>query len=216
MLERYPEPSDWYRIRFSDEVHWVIGPQGSIYIIRRPGERYCSDCIQQRDERSDEEKARRRVHAWAAVGYNFKSELTFYDVPSNNNGKMTQRVYNDQILKPVVKPWLERGDDFALEEDGDSGHGPGKSNIVQQWKDQHKLEHYFNCHSSPDLAPIENCWQPPKQYVKKYPHWDEQNTRELALEGWEKISQDFINKQVNSMPQRLQDCIDMDGQMTGW
>jgi hypothetical protein len=78
------------------------------------------------------------------------------------------------------------------------------------------LKHYFNCHSSPDLTPIENCWQPPKQYVKKFPHWDEINTRELALEGWDKISQSFINERVEAMPKRLQDCIDMDGQMTGW
>ena len=39
---------------------------------------------------------------------------------------MTHQVYIDAILDPVVKPWLERGDDFVLEEDGDSGHGTGK------------------------------------------------------------------------------------------
>jgi hypothetical protein len=45
MKERYPQPQDWYSVRFSDEVHWAVGPQGSIYITRKPGERYCSDCI---------------------------------------------------------------------------------------------------------------------------------------------------------------------------
>ena len=47
-------------------------------------------------------------------------------MPSNSNGKMTHQVYIDAILDPVVKPWLDRGDDFVLEEDGDSGHGTGK------------------------------------------------------------------------------------------
>jgi hypothetical protein len=83
---------------------------------------------------------------------------------------MTQRGYIDQILEPVVKPWLERGDVFVLEEDGDSGHGLGKNNIIRKWKNNNNLKHYFNVHSSPDLAPIENCWQLPKQYVKKFPH----------------------------------------------
>ncbi|KAF2029788.1 hypothetical protein EK21DRAFT_89559 [Setomelanomma holmii] len=110
MKDRYPEPSDWYRVRFSDEVHWAIGPQGSIYI---------------REEKDDREKVLKRVHAWAAIGHNFKSDLTFYEIKSNTNGKMTQRAYIDQFLEPVVKPWLERGDDFVLEEDGNSGHGPG-------------------------------------------------------------------------------------------
>ncbi|KAH7394815.1 hypothetical protein BKA66DRAFT_567205 [Pyrenochaeta sp. MPI-SDFR-AT-0127] len=154
MLQRYPDAEDWHRVRFSDEVHWAIGPQGSIYITRQPGERYCSNCIQQRDERDDHEHNLKRVHAWAAIGYNFKSALTFYEILSNTNGKMTQRAYIDQILEPVVKPWLERGDNFVLEEDGDSGHGPSKNNIARQWKDLHRLKSYFNCHPSPDLAPI--------------------------------------------------------------
>jgi hypothetical protein len=104
----------------------------------------------------------------------------------------------------------------VLEEDGDSGYGTSKSNIVRTWKATHKLESYFNCHSLPDLSPIENCWLPPKQFLKRFPHWDEFETRELAVEGWDKILQQFINERVRSMPQRLQDCIDMDGRITGY
>jgi hypothetical protein len=216
MIAHYPQPKDWYSVRFSDEVHWAVGPQGSVYVTHQPGEQYCSDCIQVRDEKDEREKEIKRVHAWAAVGHNFKSDLLFYEIASNTNGKMTQRGYIDQILEPVVKPWLECGDVFVLEEDGNSGHGPGKNNIVRKWKDDNKPTYYFNCYSSPDFAPIKNCCQPPKQYIKKFPHWDEQDTRELALEGWEKISQKFINDRVETMPKRLQDCIDIDGQMTGW
>jgi hypothetical protein len=52
--------------------------------------------------------------------------------------------------------------------------------------------------------------------MARFPHWDEFETRELALEGWQKVLIHFINKQVDSMPCRLQDCIDLEGQMTGW
>jgi hypothetical protein len=31
--------------RFSDEIHFSLGPQGKLMIIRRPGERYCEKCI---------------------------------------------------------------------------------------------------------------------------------------------------------------------------
>jgi hypothetical protein len=44
---------------------------------------------------------------------------------------------------------------FVLEEDGDSGHGTGPKNIVRTWKQENKLNYYFNCASSPDLFPIE-------------------------------------------------------------
>ncbi len=181
MLEKYPKPEDWDRVRFSDEVHFGWGPRGKLRIIRKPGQRYCADCIQYKD--NPDTKDEKRFHCWAAIGYNFKSDIYFYDVPTNTNGKMSQRVYIDQILEPVVKPWLEAREDFVLEEDGDSGHGTSQSNIVRTWKKTNKLEYFFNCASSPDLAPIENCWQTPKQHLRKYPHWDDSATRELVLEG---------------------------------
>ena len=75
---------------------------------------------------------------------------------------MSLQVYRDSILEPIVKPWLQQAkigkiDDFMLEEDGDSGHGIGKHNIVTRWKKEYGLKYYFNSPSSPDLAPIENC-----------------------------------------------------------
>lgn len=105
---------------------------------------------------------------------------------------MTLKCYRDDILEPIVKPWILRKDDFVLEEDGDLGHGTGKSNIVRTWKEQNGLECYFNCHDSPDLAPIKNCWQPPKQYIRKFPHWDEDTIRELAQEGWDKVTPELL------------------------
>ena len=37
-------------------------------------------------------KNAKRVHAWAAIGYNYKSKLYQYDT-DNLNGKMTQKIY---------------------------------------------------------------------------------------------------------------------------
>jgi hypothetical protein len=211
-----PNPEDWRNVRFSDEVHCRVGPQGRLRITRKPGERYCGDCIQEQLNR-DDERDWETCHIWGAVGYNFKSDLTFYNTPGNKNGKLFLKVYHDQILEPVVKPWLQQHPHFILEEDNDSGHEGGSTrNIVANWKRDNHLDHFFNCPNSPDLAPIENCWQVMKQHLKKFPHWNEGEVRELAHEGWNKVSHDFINERIDSMPQRLQDCIDMEGRMTGY
>lgn len=114
MKAQYPRPEDWYRVCFSDEVHFGYSPQAKLRIIRKPGERYCPDCIQK--DKEPEEKDKKSHHCWGAVGHNFKSQISFYDIPGNTNGKMSQRVYIDQILEPIVKPWIDAHHDFVLEE----------------------------------------------------------------------------------------------------
>jgi hypothetical protein len=104
MLRKYPEPEQWRCVWFSDEVHWSVGPEGKVRIIRKPGERYCANCIQHTFDRSDEKQRNECQHSWAAVGYNFKSDL-FFHTTNNKNGKMSLVVYQDQILEPIVKPW---------------------------------------------------------------------------------------------------------------
>lgn len=111
MLDKYPCPEDWHRVRFSDEVHFGYGAQDKLNIIRKPGMRYCQDCVQEVDEPA--EKYKKLYHCWAAVGHNFKSDIYFYNVPGNTNGKMSQQVYIDQILEPIVKPWIKAHHDFV-------------------------------------------------------------------------------------------------------
>ena len=114
---------------------------------------------------------------------------------------------------------MERGDDFILEKDQDSAHGVAKKDtgIVQQWKEVHGLRHYFNCSGSPDLAPIENCWQPLKQNLRKIPHWDLETIKNVVETTWEdRLMQTTINKWCDSMPQRLKDVKERRGEMTAW
>jgi 2-hydroxy-3-keto-5-methylthiopentenyl-1-phosphate phosphatase len=214
MLQRYPKQEDWHRVRFSDESHFGLGPPGRIRVWRKTNERYCKDCLDEVNTPKDSDF--KILHAWGAIGYNFKSNLIFYNIESNSNGKMTQQDYINQIPIPEVMLWQERGEDYVLEQDGDSGHGPSKDNIVRQFKEQYSIEHFFNCRGSPDLSPIENAWFPIKHGVRKMPHWDPNTTRELALESWKSLSQATINKWIESMPARLQKVIDNEGRMTGY
>jgi len=98
MLAKYPKPEDWKRVRFSDEVHFGLGTNERLHVICKPGERYCKSCM---DIRLPPYKCdSKKVHAWGAVGYGFKSKLVFYEVSSNTTGKMSQAVYLNRILEP--------------------------------------------------------------------------------------------------------------------
>ncbi len=43
MLDKYPQPEDWHRVRFSDEVYFGYGTQDKLRIIRKAGVRYCQN-----------------------------------------------------------------------------------------------------------------------------------------------------------------------------
>jgi len=122
---------------------------------------------------------------------------------------MNQKVYTQLLL--MVEQDL-RG--FILEEDNDSGH---KGAMAIRWKKEHKIEYYLNAPKSPDLSPIENVWEPLKFHYNSEPHWDEKRGKQRILNAFEhNIKQEWINKLILSMPQRLQDCLARDGAITGW
>ena len=146
-----------------------------------------------------------KAHAWAAIGHNFKSDLIFYDVPGNSNGKMMADFYINSILEPIIKSWIQNDLPFVLEEDRDSNYKIIKLNtmattLVKTWKQKNHLTSYFNCSESPDLASIKNAWQYTKHHIQKFPHYSKESTIQLAKEGWEGITQSWINKQISTMP----------------
>ena len=67
----------------------------------------------------------------------------------------------------------------------------------------------------PLTSPIENCWQPPKAYMRKYPHWNNSITKGLIYEGWSNVSQNYINKLIRLMPDCLKAVLASKGKMTG-
>lgn len=58
-----------------------------------------------------------------------------------------------KFFRPIVKPRIEAYHNLVLEEDGDTGRGPGNQTIVQTRKESNVLEFYGYCHYSPDLLP---------------------------------------------------------------
>ena len=138
----------------------------------------------------------------------------------DSQGAITHKAYIEQILEVKVLKRIQRGDVFVLEQDGASGHGGGptarKKIPVGIWLRNHHVDNYFNCHDSPGLTPIETCWQPPKSFQRKRPHWDKQTLRELLKEGWTHVTQSYINYLVSTMPQRLQDVKKLNGDRTSW
>ncbi len=81
-------------------MHFSRRLEGKTWIIRKPGEQYCPDCIKHYEKEPTHSEV--QLHAWGAVGWNFKSTLCLYEVLTNTNRKMSYLVYRDEILEKVV------------------------------------------------------------------------------------------------------------------
>ena len=209
------DPENWKKVRFSDKIHAAFASEGARWIIRKFDTRLRPDNIQRVDQVPDENRPRK--HVWWMVGWNYKSSFHFYTISSNKTGKMTNKKYVE-ILNAMVKPCLEAGEDFILEEDRDGAHGTNApvNGMIRKWKRDNNLKTYFNAPASPDLSVIETCTQSIKQHLRKQAITDEETLEEYMWEAWGNLKQEYINEQILSMPRRLRDCIAAGGSMTGW
>lgn len=210
-LEERPTKEDYRDIAYSDEWHVACGDDRQVNILRKPGERYCPDCLYERPDprKLDEEKF--NAHFWGAVGYNFKSDLHEYRISTNNNGKMSANYYRDHILKKIVMQWPDQGINRILEEDCDSAH-----RSVHDWKINQGIKFYYNAAGSPDLSPIENVWRIPAMAIESLPYNNRQDLIADVKEAWDNIDQQTINNFIDSMPARFKAVLELEGKMTGF
>ena len=66
-----------------------------------------------------------------------------------------------------MKDWMDRGDSFVLEEDGDSGH----KGVAARWKRQHGVQAYYNVlgrHPRPGCARcLTGMWRIPGNFYER-------------------------------------------------
>lgn len=109
MLERYPEPKDWHRVRLRDEVHFGWGPSRETAYHSSTWRKDTVQACVQNARRTGPPRIKKRHHCWAAVGGSTisNSDIHFLQLsPGNpNGGKTSRQVYIDPILDPppIVK-----------------------------------------------------------------------------------------------------------------
>ena len=206
---------DWQLVHFSDETHFAVGQENHMWVTRHHDERHEPDCVQYKSQRNPT-----TLHFWAAVGWNFKTDLDLYwneegagNLTMDTYIKVLKRTYlprlkEHQNLYSQDKPWI-------LEEDNDSAHGhASKRNKVKTFKAQYGIRCYNNCPYSPDLSIIESVWRMLKQRVRKHRCRSEKELIDAIYYEWNKITYVEINKLVEEMEARIDAVLDAEGAPT--
>ena len=214
---------DWRNRVWSDEVVVQIGRNGKVRVWRRKGTAYNPQNII--PNYSDSKLS---VMFWAAITYNDRTPLIAIRrrgrherTSTQDRGGLNSQQYISDILEAVLLPfwrsihgWIA---DMEFMQDGSKVH---RATRVLKWFRRRRIVLMPWPARSPDLNPIENCWQILKRRLTK--RWHKAGRRpttraELIAqtqEEWNAIPLEAINNLVDSMPHRVKACIKNHGRST--
>jgi hypothetical protein len=216
LLQR-PRSKNWKDVAYCDEFHFGVGPQTTKRIKRKRGPqyRYKPENVHRKKVTAKDTKAKAReedhlklISVFVVIGYNYR-KIIRYTVP-NSVGKMTTKVYTEDILPALLKDFQDQG--LTLCQDADSAH-TSKTTIA--WAKKHGLPLLTLPGVSPDLSILESLAHP----LKKAFHSRRCVSEKAGLARFtqifeEELDQKSIQHMYNYYTKRLHDCRRARGQMT--
>ena len=130
---------------------------------------------------------------------------------------MTQIYYTEYLLPVYIsaiqnarsidaRPWI-------LQEDNDGSHGTRgkKMNLARSLRESNWIDTLVHPAQSPDLNPIEACWNILKQRVRKRTYYGIPELKRILEEEWDKIIMQEIRAYISEMPGRCQKLVNSGG-----
>lgn len=125
------------------------------------------------------------------------------------NGYMNSANYTE-ILNNHLIPFID--EETYFQDDNAPCH---RSKKVKQFIDDNKIKTIDWPANSPDLNPIENIWNLMKTRLKKRDVTSKKSLIENLNEIWSKeISEEYLDKLIESMERRIEECILNNGGQT--
>jgi hypothetical protein len=200
----------WRQILWTDETWVTGGPHRKQFVTRRQGEECDSTCIT--------EKYRKKGGwmFWACFsGASGKGPNIFWE---KEWGSINEDTYQERTV-PIIDGWIRLNQlnniELLLMQDGAPGHA---SRATQTELRNRGIKVIFWPAFSPDLNPIEMCWDWMKDYIEdkwgleEMPSYD--RLRGYVKEAWEALPDSFWQELMASMPARCQAVIEANGMHT--
>jgi len=97
---------------------------------------------------------------------------------------------------------------WILQQDNDPKH---PSRVARKWLDEHNIKCLDWPANSSDLNPIENVWALLKDRVANRRPGNLDELESIIRQEWNALSRDYAVRLISSMPGRLKQVIDRDG-----
>jgi transposase len=197
----------WSHILWSDETWVTYGRHRKTYVTRRQHEELNPTCVVERLQRKP------GWMFWGSFAGTEKGPSLFWE---KSWGSITSERYCERIV-PLVDTWRRSPgrEAIVLMQDNAPAHASKDTSreLATRGIPTIKWPPY-----SPDLNPIETCWNWMKDYIEdnygdiNKPSYD--TMRGWVKEAWEAIPSDYLEGLIDSMPMRMQAVIDANGMHT--
>lgn len=193
----------WQNVIFSDEKSFQSAHNGSLKVYRPRNTRY-----EPRYTKKENRTGHFKVNVWCWISHRGPGICII--VNNRLNAEVYRRIL-DECLLPSVRPIF--GENFLLQHDNCPIH---RARIVREFIEQENIDVLPWCSKSPDLNPVENVWAKMEKFIRQH-NFRPRNIDELQhkiLEAWQEITPDFTAQLVSSMPRRLLNVIELNGETT--
>ncbi|CAJ0953436.1 unnamed protein product [Ranitomeya imitator] len=198
--KRYREwtAEDWGKVIFSDESPFrLFGTSGKQLIRRRRGERSHQSCLMPTVKHPE------TIHVWGCFSAKGIGSLTVLPKNTAMNKEWYQNVLQEQLLPTVQEQFGTQ--QRLFQHDGAPCH---KAKVITKWLMEQNIEILGPWPgNSPDLNPIENLWSIIKRRVDKQKPTNSGKIQALIMQEWTAISQDLVQKLIESMPGRIAEAL---------
>lgn len=142
-----------------------------------------------------------KVHIWGCISKSGIKRIHIFD------GIMDSYVYTEILLANILDICYNNPN-LVFQDDNDSKH---RSTVTNNWKNEYEITSIDWPSNSPDLNPIENVWEILKRKVAKVNISTKEEFIKCIEDKWNEIDQETINNIIDSMPKRINDVINVNG-----
>jgi len=199
-------PEQWAKILWTDETWITGGAHRKQYVTRRPGEEWEPTCIVEKIQR------KQGWMFWGCFSGSGKGPGICWE---KGWGKINADSYRAHTV-PVIDGWIRlrqgEGESLILMQDGAPGHA---AEATRQDLHDRGVHVILWPPYSPDLNPIESCWNWMKDYIEDCWGLEEKISydmlREFVKAAWEALPDSYLQELLTEMPARCQAVVDANG-----